>query len=393
MALVALRLADRFGEGRWAGGVSELRHQIHAAENQLGILVQPTVEGRFLRSVIEMAATAAQAGTARPMLPALLAYGAWLDEQMRLEEALDVVETACRLSDLERADLVEAHLLRARVLRLLSRYRESQAAYQQAGELALEAGDHHSERLSRMGQALVICRVGNLPEANRMLEKVAAEARDGDDRDIQGRAAHSLALVASEMGRHAASIRHAYDAFELYEADGDRLRALSDVGMGFKALGHLSAAEDAFTIVIRQAVRQDTRINAMLEMLDLAGRTQDRVGFERLRRELNPVREQLNPDAQVDFAIKCGVGLGYFGRRADAEAELLRAITLAEQYNLNAYLFTAEAALRALRDTAEVGPGGAAPAPAIAPSVGEMEEETARVAGRLQMLRGAVLAP
>src|SRR5881396_557000 len=91
------------------------------------------------------------------VLPALFAYAHYLEDEMRLEEALDVLDTLLRVGGekLPATDAVGARLRRARVYRKLNEFDAAEQSYAEGGALAATIGDTHSELLSRIDRKSV----------------------------------------------------------------------------------------------------------------------------------------------------------------------------------------------------------------------------------------------
>jgi hypothetical protein len=161
---------------------------------------------------------------------------------------------------------------------------------------------------------------------------------------------HDLAVVTFQAGRFADAVPLAFNAYQLYEDSHQRTRALSDVGVFLKELGHYSEAKQAFLVVLDGQCSGELRINVELELLELSAIIQDRVGFERWRRIVDAKVDQLPPDLAVEFNIKLGIGLAAFGNKADAMNRLNRAIALAEEYRLGQRIFEAEEHVREIKE-------------------------------------------
>ncbi len=153
------------------------------------------------------------------------------------------------------------------------------------------------------------------------------------------------------------------------------MRALTDLGLAFRALGHDAAAEHAFLLVLETKPASHVRANAMLGLLDVAAARGDRVTFERWRREFEQATHR-SPALRVDYALKVGRGLGQFGNVARAEHWLRTAVGLAEEHGLNQYIFRSEQALEELRarDHPRVERAAATSAPALSNEVSAVAE-------------------
>lgn len=383
-AFLTMRLADQFGHGV-EPPQDAVRYQVDATRDFLRSLAPQTVETVQLLEITRAADTAHTTGEARRLWTPLLTFAAWLEEAIRLSEALDVLETALRLSDgRDGPEEIAASLQRARVYRKAGRFREATAAYTLAGERAERAGDRHAARLSRIGRGIVMQKTGELPASETLLREVLAEARADSDVNAEARACQDLACVMILMNRPAAAVPMAFRAYEAYEDIGARLRALSDVGMAFKMLGNLVAARDAFEIVIEGHESDDVKVNAILELIEVAARAGDRMAFERFRRELSERETTIAPDQRVDLAIKVGTGYAVFGQTVRAATALREAVSEAEAYGLNTYLSVAERLL----DHVEGGAARALFADSAVDGIDPREEAEANgVAVRLSALR------
>jgi len=200
-----------------------------------------------LMEVVRLA-DAVQQGGARSMLePPLLAYAFWLEEDLKLAEALDVVETALGLNDgTATTEEIAALLQRARVLRLLGQFDDARAAYQTAKSRAISVRDTHSTLLARIGDAIVMRQLGNLPGSEEALRDILPEAEALGDRDVQARTHHDLGVVVMHMERTSRAISHFYRAFELYQRPAHKFRALFDLGEALRREARYGAARDAF---------------------------------------------------------------------------------------------------------------------------------------------------
>ncbi len=102
--------------------------------------------------------------------------------------------------------------------------------------------------------------------------------------------------------------------------------------------------------------------------MDLGALMQDRLLFERGRRELDRHLDALPPDEQVEYEMKLGRGLVAFDRQDEGERHLERAVALAEQYGLGERLFRAEAMLEEARERRDQAVTAAAPTPEAVPA-------------------------
>jgi tetratricopeptide (TPR) repeat protein len=350
-AFLTMRLVDQFAADREDVSREAVRYQIAATRKFLDDLYPRNPEVTSLREIVRVAGAAIDVRDRRLLFAPLMAFAFWLEQELRLEEALDVLDSALNLSDGRSAEEEVAGLLqKARVLRLSGKFDDARAAYQKAGKLAANVGDKRSVLLSQIGRGVVMQKLGNLPESERILCEVVAAAQRVEDRDAEGRACHDLAGTLYFAGRMAQAANYAFRAYELLEQPLQRLRALSDTGVCLKELGHYSEAGKAFAVVLASHPTEEIRVHTAVELVDLSASTGDRIGFERWRRELEDGYNQLPPEDQVDFDTKVGAGLFHFDMQTQAEKHLERGLSLAEKCRMGERIFRLEELLRAVRE-------------------------------------------
>ncbi len=368
-AFLTMRLVDQFAAGRSAPHADALAYQVKATREFLNGLRPPTVESNHLSQIVRVSAGIGASDKKRLLWPPLLAFAFWLEKELRLEEALDVLQTGLQLSGQDTGEEdVAAQLQLGRVLRLSGRFQESAAAYSRGGELAAGSGDTHSEFRSRIGCALVAQEQGNLPEAERIIEGVLTDARSAGDEPAQALASHDLGTTRYLMGQLNSAVQLTFAAFELYAQSSQQMRALADTGLVLKELGHYSAAKRALLLVLGHDAPPEVRVRPLVELMDLGALMQDRLLFERGRRELSRHLDVLPPDEQVEYEMKLGRGLVAFDREDEGERHLEQGVALAEQYGLGERLFRAEAMLEEARERRDQAIQAAAPEPEAVPA-------------------------
>jgi len=183
---------------------------------------------------------------------------------------------------------------------------------------------------------------GNFPEAERRLVALLEDARKAGKREAEAHVEHNLAAVLQHRGSPDTALVHAWRAFELYEEDESRLRALGDVGVMLLTLGDAIAAEQALNEVVRRATSQGPVANAIVELMHCASYRRDRVGFERLRGRCEELKTDMPPNILADYHLKAGIGEARFGKFGRAAASLTRALRIAEEAGLHAFVFKIE---------------------------------------------------
>lgn len=353
-AFLVLRLVDRYAVQ--VGGIhpDALAYQEEATLDYVLKLNQEDAEARHLMELLRVSKAVREGGGRSLLWAPLLAYAYWLEQELRLKEALDVVDTALRMDDGTAPEKEVAALLQeGRIYRLLGNFDAARRYYRHARTRAERLGDTHSVLLSRIGEAIVLRQVGNLPGSEKALREILRDAERLGDRDAQARAHHDLGATLLHTGREVMAAHHVYRAFELYGDEPNALRALSDLGEVLKRLGRLDAAENAFRLVLRGSAEGETRACAMIAMLELTSLRRDRLAFGRLARYMSSIQEQLPPYRRIDFHLQLGLGHHRFGNKARADKALRLAGSLAQLYGMNEYVFRAEQSLKKIQSPDE----------------------------------------
>jgi len=351
-AFVTLRLVDLLGPEHTTLHPDAFHYQYVATARCCRDLPPGVTETSHLLGLVRGTGDAFRQRSAGLVLPALFAYAHYLEDEMRLEEALDVLDTLLQVGGvkLTPADAVGARLRRARVYRKLNEFDAAEQSYAEGGALAATVGDKHSELLSRIGRAEAIRGRGNLAEAERSLRGTLVEAEAIDDRQAQALAHHVLAAVLQTGGRPADAISHAWVAFQSYGDEISQGRALADLGGLLLMAGQTTGAQCALREAVRRGGAQDYASNALIELMHCASFCRDRVGFERWREECDARRAGMPPNILADFLLKAGIGRARFGQFDRAEALLAAALQIAETAGLHEFVFRIERIKNGLRD-------------------------------------------
>src|SRR5216117_3653037 len=330
-AFLALRLVDLLAPGREPVSPDAFHYQCVATDRFCRELRGTSPEGAHVHGTTASAADAYRLGDVRQVVPALLAYAHFLEDELRLDEALDVLATLLEVGGerLAASDAVAARLRIARVSRKLNRFDEAEAAYAEAGELAAARGDRYSELLSRIGRANTLLGRGNLAEADRSLRAILADARTAGQQDAEARAEHGIGVALHHMGQPADAIPHVWRGFERYEDDDSRQRALNDIGIMLLMVGDSVGAERALSEVIRRGATQDNVNNALIELMHCASFCRDRVGFARWRERCEKRAADMPPNIRADFYLKQGIGQARFRQFKKAEGLMQQALEIA----------------------------------------------------------------
>jgi len=354
-AFLVLRLVDLLGPGHDGLHPDAFRYQRIATERCCRDLPPTSTEANHLLGLVEGTDHAFRQSDVALVLPALFAYGHFLEDELRLEEALDVLDEALHVGGetMPTEDGIVLRLRRARVLRMLNSFDAAEQAYAEGGALAGATGDTHSELLSRIGRAETLRGRGNLPAAETGLRAALAEAEAGQDRYAQALAHQGIAVVLSTSGRPHEAIPHLWRAFQLYDDEQPRIRALGDMGALLLLVGDVAGAEHALRAVVHKGGSGEVVDNAMIELMHCASYRRDRVGFERWRERCEARRDDMPPNILVDFTLKAGIGWARFGQFARGERVLTSALEIADDGGLHEFAFRIDRIRAGLRDCQE----------------------------------------
>ncbi len=384
-AFVALRLVDLLGAEHATLHPDAFHYQYVATVRCCRDLPPNLTETSHLVGLVRGTGDAFQQRSPGLVFPALFAYAHYLEDEMRLEEALDVLDTLLQVggAKLPPADTVGARLRRARVYRKLNQFDAAEQSYAEGGALAATMGDTHSELLSRIGLAVVMTGRGNLSRAEALLRDVLGDAPPGD-RDVQARANQALAVALSSAGQPAEAIPYEWRAFELFDDGLSRMRTLSDLAVMLLMVGEAEGAERALREILRNSASRDVTDNALIELMHCASYRRDRVGFERWREQCDARRDDMPPNILVDYMLKAGIGRARFGQLDRAERLLAEALRFASDAGLHEFTFRIERIKSGLRGSCQSpseGPAEAAKPVILSEPVREVSAALAHLAG------------
>jgi len=351
-AFLALRFVDLLAPDREPPTPDVFRYQCAATERYCSELSGEGTEAAHLSGIVRATGEAERLGDTRALAPALHAYALYLEQEAQLEEAQDVLQTLLHVGGdrLAATDATAALLRLGRVRRLQTDFDGAERAYADAGRVAAEAGDYQSVLLSRVGRCNVIFFEGNLPEAERAWRGVLADARAGTYRNVAAQAEHGLGNVLYRRGQIHDGAPHLWRAYELYEEESNKLRALNDLGVLLLALGDADGAERALNHVVARDRKGENAANALVELMHCMSYRRDRLGFERWRGRCEEQMAEMPANSRADYRLKVGIGLARFGNFRKAEAELQSALEIASAHGLHELAFRVERISNGLRD-------------------------------------------
>jgi tetratricopeptide (TPR) repeat protein len=254
-----------------------------------------------------------------------------------------IVEFAQRTNDVAR--MLDSMLMRGYGLRMQGRLREASEVYAALRTAAIAVGDERYRLESQLSDAKVAIDRGNVPLARDLLDRTIDEARRGECTVVVSKALTDRARIAAMQGDHDLALACSYEALELASEATDRERILSNIALTFAQMGLRDAARDAALIVAATAQDRNTRLTAMVNLMELAHQQGHELVFEQYRRSL--AREELTPYLQAVFLETCAEGFSAFGRASEARHAAQRMLALAERHGLNEFVIKSESLLRA----------------------------------------------
>lgn len=365
--LVTLRLFDAWMlEG--AHVTSPEAWGLRAVRDAIGAIEARSSMRALLASAVEAMEPSEPSARLAVVLPRFMAYARALQFEGRWELAIDVYRTILSHAEPEsHADsVVVANLQLAAGLRTLARWDEARDAYRDAGEVAMIAGDMMNVLKSRIGEANVHTERGNIPEAERILDRTISDAESMGMLEVRSLALHDRAHAAYRRGDYDSAVAMQYMALHDAPEGTARDRVLADLAASFFEIGLRAAARDANLVLAATAQEQFTRWQATINLMELAAADHFEPLFEQYRRQL--VGTHLPPVLLAWYFFYVGQGYRLFAHTKKARAALEQSLDLARRNDLNQVVFKVEDALRELRDEVPVVVG---PVPVTSPRVAE----------------------
>jgi len=291
----------------------------------------------------------------------LVAYAYFLNQEARLEDALDILELAARTHDggCPAEEYASIAMFVGRVNRRLAHFPEAERAYREAQSTAKANGDDRTALFSQLGLANLHRSTGDLAQSQDLVEDVLARCHSPKLADVRSAAYSDLSAVFERQGRRIEAVAVEYQSFVIAVDDASRWRTLANLGASLAGIGEYDAARCALEVVAARSEVFDSRTNAIIELLGVASAVGDELGFRRYMREAEERLEAMPPSMAVDFHYQAGVGMARFDHLTRARKFLATASKLAEEHGLNTWYFKVERVLRGLAVCADVDPTSA----------------------------------
>ena len=341
--LVVLRLVDAWIE-EGATAVAADGWGIRSVEAAIEEVDDGLPARSVLRSVVG-ALKSSPPNDMRAIAPRLLAYGRALDLDAKWALAADVYETViAHVHPVEESDVaITALLRRAFCERSLGDLDAAASSYEAASQVAQRVDDLFGVLRAQIGSAKIATARGNMPQAERILDKAIIDAGAEEYQDVRAMALQDRATVAHLRGNFDLAVRFAYRALELTRDAINRDRLLADIAGSFYMLGVRSAARDAYVIIEATAQEQYQRWVAMINLMEIAATDGSATLFERYRKSLADA--YLPPTLEAEYQFHVGTGYELLGEPGAARAALEHARALAEDYGFHQIVFRSEEAL------------------------------------------------
>jgi tetratricopeptide (TPR) repeat protein len=301
------------------------------------------------------------------LAPALQALGAAAERRDHVSGAVELYECAFETASAtgDAAAAIDAARASGRVLRRRARWQEADEWYELALAVARSAELHPLVARSLAGLGLVRRERGNLPAARECLEEALRVAEFSGDGETIANVHHDFMGLEQQTGDLSQALRHGWRAVTRYRSDDARTRCMAGIAGVLIEVGDLSAAEDAWMLVLAGSSEVYYRVYAAAGLAHVGALRGSEADFERWSRRCDEEGWDAGPpSAKAEILHYRGLGYGLLGRPDDARAWLNRAIDFAESRGFSRVLFQAEAALEDLAVVPEPKESGRAPAPA-----------------------------
>src|SRR5690242_6330673 len=270
------------------------------------------------------------------VIPHLMAYARGLEFDAKWALAADVYDTIIHKVAQPIVDapaVIKAYMALGACYRVLANWEEGTAAYKSAGSLAKLRGDTEGVIRSEIAIANLSIGRGNLPEAEKILDRAIARAENAKLDEARAVALHGRAEVAYHRGQFPLAIRLGYEALKGTTEQAARDRVLGDIAASFFDLGLRDTARDAHLIIAATAQEQQTRWVSTINLLEIAGADGNEAAFEQYRRQLADAPLPLHLAAYYQFYT--GQGYRALGHLDMATAAFERAVSIASRHALS----------------------------------------------------------
>jgi tetratricopeptide (TPR) repeat protein len=343
--MLVLRLLDKW-RSRVEGARELTFHEFVAVKRAVEAIADGPIR-RILGDLVNTISAFAD-GSADTRVPKLIAYGQLLEQDARYDPAADVFLTAIDLTTRDRELLPLCYQRAGVCLKQVGSTDRAAQLFRQGLATATEIGDPYWSLKLRLSLALLECHKGDLPEAERQLDALIAEA-DASGSPLAAEARHERGTVAYMRDQDALAAEFFYAAVKTHVDHGMKLRAMHDLALALVDLGHLDGARTTLSAIYNSAdLNVELGAHAALNLMRIAMLAGEQVKFDTLRRELT--NQRLTGYQRAHYHVFVGQGYLRFGEPARARAEFAEALIVAERHRVYKVLMDAERLLETTPD-------------------------------------------
>jgi tetratricopeptide (TPR) repeat protein len=285
------------------------------------------------------------------LLAAVLEWGGVVEGMGHLSGALELHALAYELAVAGGVvnAAIDAARFRGRVFRKMANWDDAVHWYGVAERVAREASSHQKLAVVLDGLANAHRDRGNLPKARELLGQVLDLGIREDDRYAQAIAHHDLMTVEKEAKNRAEAVSHGWKAVHAYDSTDGRLFALFDLAGVLRENDDLRAAWDAYSVVAAQVETFEYKVLSLHAMALIAALRGYHARHDALRAQVDGLgwdKEGASAVMRGQVLLYRGLSCRALGNWKEGDNWITRALSFAEEHDLNKLIFDAEAALR-----------------------------------------------
>jgi tetratricopeptide (TPR) repeat protein len=252
-----------------------------------------------------------------PLRRALVRYAGWLEREGRLDMALEALRLTARTwnAEIPPRDFATLALEVGRVNRQLDRLHLAGDAYRAASAAASHSGDRLAQLRARLGDISVRRLEGQSDGLEQELGALLGECQDDSELASLVPLVHAeLGALPSAAGRPDDAIAAMVQATRAAHSVPERLQMLAGLGRILLELGVHDLAARLLEQVAARSPDRLVRAGAEVELMDIAARDGNRLGFERLRAGLARLTWRLPATMRAEFHYRAGLGFVRFSQ-------------------------------------------------------------------------------
>jgi tetratricopeptide (TPR) repeat protein len=334
-AYLVMRLVARTLE---AGGHGDPTLELQRRSTVQFVDELPTTVAECAHLRFVLAALPSDAAELVPLRRAMLRYARWLEREGRLDMALEALRLAARTwnAEIPPRDFTALALEVGRVNRQLDRLRLASEAYRAASAAARHTGDRLAQLRARLGDISVRRLEGRTRGLEHELRALLVECQEDPALASLVPLIHAdLGALSSADGRTDDAIRAMVQATRAAGTVPERLQMLAGLGRILLELGAHDVAAVLLEHVAARSPDRLVRAGAEVELMDIAARDGNRLGFERLRTGLARLIWRLPATKRAEFHYRAGLGFFRFSQLARARRSWSAGRTLAVRQGLD----------------------------------------------------------